>query len=75
MTLTATQLITERKEGVIDRTWVAGELINYHHAMSCDLTIPCRRYCYRDCYFSNILLLVYGDSSICTIVLHCYICI
>ena len=27
MTLTATQLITERKEGVIDRTWVAGELI------------------------------------------------
>ena len=25
MTLTATQLITERKEGVIDRTWVAGE--------------------------------------------------
>lgn len=24
MTLTATQLITERKEGVIDRTWVAG---------------------------------------------------
>lgn len=27
MTLTATQLITERKEGVIDRTWVAGELV------------------------------------------------
>ena len=24
VTLTATQLITERKEGVIDRTWVAG---------------------------------------------------
>ena len=24
ITLTASQLITERKEGVIDRTWVAG---------------------------------------------------
>ena len=34
MTLTATQLITERKEGVIDRTWVAGGL----DMASCDLT-------------------------------------
>ena len=24
MTLTATQLITERKDGIIDRTWTAG---------------------------------------------------
>ena len=29
ITLTATQLITERKEGVIDRTWVAGMFV-YH---------------------------------------------
>ena len=36
MTLTATQLITERKEGVIDRTWVAGGPT--HHVMSHDLT-------------------------------------
>ena len=34
ITLTATQLITERKEGVIDRTWVAGGL----DITSCDLT-------------------------------------
>ena len=30
MTLTATQLITERKEGVIDRTWVAGDHVITH---------------------------------------------
>ena len=34
ITLTATQLITERKEGVIDRTWVAGGI----NITSCDLT-------------------------------------
>ena len=28
ITLTASQLITERKEGVIDRTWVAGVCVH-----------------------------------------------
>jgi len=46
-TLTATQLITERKEGVIDRTWVAGTVCFCALVLLIDAIMKDEDKCYR----------------------------
>ena len=65
ITLTATQLITERKGGIIDRTWVAGVCVCVC-VYVCVCVCACVHVCVRTCVFVCVWCRVSLISSMTT---------